>query len=40
VEQVLSNIAASDAPPISPEIHDRITGVYDARIRRIVHHLW
>jgi aryl-alcohol dehydrogenase-like predicted oxidoreductase len=40
VEQVLSNIAASDAPPISPEIHDRITGVYDARIRGIVHHLW
>ncbi len=39
-EQVESNVAAADMPPLSEETMRRIREVYDARIRPEVHHRW
>jgi aryl-alcohol dehydrogenase-like predicted oxidoreductase len=38
--QVADNARASDLPPLSPEQMDGIRGIYDAKIRPLVHQLW
>jgi aryl-alcohol dehydrogenase-like predicted oxidoreductase len=40
VEQVASNNAASELPPLSPETRRRIDEIYSASIEPLVHHLW
>lgn len=39
-DQVQDNVAASDLPPLSPEIHQKVREIYDARIRTHVHDRW
>ena len=39
-EQVLSNIAAAAADPLSAEVHAKVRDLYERRIRPLVHHLW
>ena len=39
-DQVEDNVAASDLPPLSPELHAKVRAVYDARIRTHVHDRW
>ena len=39
-EQVESNVAAAELPPLSEETMERIRGIYDRSIRPEVHHLW
>ena len=38
--QVEDNVAASDLPPLSPEVHAKVRGIYDALIRTHVHDRW
>ena len=38
--QVEDNVAASDMPPLSPELHEKVRAIYDARIRSHVHDRW
>lgn len=40
VEQLNSNIAASDAQPLSAAQHDAVRQVYEKYIKEFVHHLW
>lgn len=39
-EQVQDNVAASDLPPLSTELHAKIREIYDAQIRAHVHDRW
>lgn len=39
-DQVVSNVAASDLPPLGPAIHAGVDRVYRDRIRPLVHHRW
>lgn len=39
-EQVSSNCAVSDLPPLTPEVHAEVNRVYDQRIRPLVHYRW
>ena len=38
--QVEDNVAASDLPPLSPEVHAKVREVYDETIRSHVHDRW
>ena len=38
--QVEDNVAASDLPPLSAEIHEKVRRIYDERIRSHVHDRW
>ena len=38
--QVEDNVAASDLPPLSPELHQKVRALYEARIRTHVHDRW
>lgn len=40
VEQVLSNVAATQCPPLSEETHGAIQTLYKEQIAPLVHHLW
>jgi aryl-alcohol dehydrogenase-like predicted oxidoreductase len=33
IEQVKSNVAASDLPPLSPEVHQKLRALYDQEIQ-------
>ena len=39
-DQVEDNVAASDLPPLSSDLHEKVRAVYDARIRSHVHDRW
>lgn len=39
-DQVESNVAAADLPPLSKDDLNRIREIYDSRIRPEVDHLW
>lgn len=39
-DQVEDNVAASELPPLSPELHAKIREIYDAQIRSHVHDRW
>lgn len=38
--QVTENVAAADLPALTPETMEKIRGIYDERIRDLVHHYW
>ena len=38
--QAEDNIKAVDLPPLSADTMEKIRGIYDARIKPLVHHLW
>jgi aryl-alcohol dehydrogenase-like predicted oxidoreductase len=38
--QVAENCAASDLPPLSPEVMEAVNRIYDAKIRPLVHQRW
>jgi aryl-alcohol dehydrogenase-like predicted oxidoreductase len=38
--QVEDNVAASDLPPLSPELHAKVREIYDTQIRGHVHNRW
>lgn len=40
VEQVEGNVAASDLPPLSTDLHEELRSIYDHHIRPHVHHRW
>ena len=40
VTQACENAAAADLPPIASETMTAIRGIYDARLRTVVHHNW
>ena len=40
VEQVQANLAVSELPPLSPEVHRGIKDIYDRQIREHVHPRW
>jgi aryl-alcohol dehydrogenase-like predicted oxidoreductase len=39
-EQVSSNCAVSELPPLTPETHAAVNRIYDERIRPLVHYRW
>lgn len=39
-EQVSSNCAVSELPPLAPETHAAVNRIYDERIRPLVHYRW
>jgi aryl-alcohol dehydrogenase-like predicted oxidoreductase len=39
-DQVEDNVAASELPPLTPEIHAKVRQIYDAQIRGHVHDRW
>ncbi len=39
-EQVRENCAASDLPPLTPQVMNAVRDLYDRRIRRLVHARW
>ncbi len=39
-EQARTNAAAATLPAITPEVMDKLRGIYDRRIRAHVHHRW
>jgi len=39
-EQVTSNCAVSELPPLTPETHEAVNRVYASRIRPLVHYRW
>ena len=40
LEHLESNLAAASLPPLSEEVHRRITALYESRIKTHVHQLW
>ncbi len=38
--QVKENCAASDLPPLSPEVMEAVNRIYESKIRPLVHHRW
>jgi aryl-alcohol dehydrogenase-like predicted oxidoreductase len=39
-EQVEENVAASDLPPLSDDVMQRVKELYTEKIRPLVHHYW
>jgi aryl-alcohol dehydrogenase-like predicted oxidoreductase len=39
-QQAQDNIKAADLPPLSAGTMEKVRGIYDARIKPLVHHLW
>jgi aryl-alcohol dehydrogenase-like predicted oxidoreductase len=39
-QQEEQNAAAADLPPLSPEIMQKVTAIYDQTVRPLVHQYW
>ncbi len=40
VEQVVSNVEASEVAPLSATVHEAVTDIYDRNVRSLVHQRW
>ena len=40
LEHLESNLSAGEMAPLSKDIHEKITGIYEGRIKGLVHQLW
>ena len=40
LEQVASNLAASELAPIPEDARKKVDEIYDTNIKALVHHLW